>query len=170
MQARDEPVRIGRIQGVWGASGWVKIWSLTQPPENIFEYQPWQRVGAPGLFHVRDWRRQGAKLVARLDGVETRDAAEALVGTELAIDRAALPEAGENQFYWSDLIGLEVVNRDALRLGRVSGLIDAGAHDVLEIRPDGGGDAVLVPFVPDRFVDAVDLDAGRIRVDWQPDW
>jgi len=180
MQARDESVLVGRIQGVWGAAGWVKVYSLTQPPENIFEYQPWQRVGAPGLIRVSQWRRQGPRLVARLEGVDDRDAAEALVGTGLAVDRAALPETGKQQFYWSDLIGLEVVNRESVVLGRVRGLIDAGVHDVLEIRPepvavpgtgtDSGSEPVLVPFVPGRFIDGVDLDVGRIRVDWQPDW
>lgn len=166
----EHRVVLGRLNGAWGTAGWVKIFSLTEPPENIFEYQPWRTTGSPGLLHVRQWRRQGPRLVAQLAEIETREQAEALHGAELFIDRDDLPAAAAGAWYWHDLIGLAVFNREGRRLGEVSGLLDAGVHDVLEIRRSDGSGEVLVPFVAGHFVDTVDLDAGRITVDWQLDW
>jgi len=169
MSETVDRVELGRINGAWGTAGWVKVFSLTDPPENIFEYQPWRTAGSPGLLHVRQWRRQGSRLVARLEEVVTREEAEALRGAGLSIDRAELPGAGYGSYYWHDLIGLAVYNRGDQRLGEVSGLLDAGAHDVLQIRRSGGED-LLVPFVSGHFIDKVDLDAGRIDVDWLAEW
>lgn len=186
MSGSGSRIELGRINGAWGAAGWVKVFSLTDPPENIFEYQPWRTDASPELLVVREWRRQGPKLVARLDRVETPDEAEALRGAALFIDRADLPPPGPARYYWHDLIGMEVRNRAGIRLGRVVGLLDAGVHDVLRIASDecsapgsgsGSADAsghlprqLLIPFVPDHFVLAVDRDTGRIDVDWDPEW
>jgi len=163
-------IPIGRITGAWGTGGWVKVFSLTDPPENIFEYQPWRAPSAPRLFHVRQWRRQGPRLVACLDGINTRVAAEALAGTELSVRRDQLPTPEPGKFYWRDLVGLEVQNIKGVDLGRVAGLIDAGVHDVLEIDAGSGRDPILVPFVQDQFVKKVDLDRRRIIVDWERGW
>jgi 16S rRNA processing protein RimM len=171
MSESSSRVELGRINGAWGTAGWVRVFSLTEPPENIFEYQPWHTDGAPGLLRVCQWRRQGPRLMAELAGIENRDAAEALRGTRLFTDRGALPEPEAGSFYWHDLLGLAVVNRAGRALGRVSGFIDAGVHDVLQVRPESGESApVLIPFVPDHYVLAVDLEAGRIEVDWEPEW
>jgi len=163
-------VELGRFNGAWGTAGWVKVFSLTEPAENIFEYQPWRAEASPGFFHVREWRRQGPRLVARLDEVASRDQAEALRGVALFIRRAEMPPVESGSWYWHDLIGLAVINRQGAVLGEVSGLLDAGVHDVLEVRSDRTGPGLLVPFVLGHFIDNVDLDAGRIIVDWQPDW
>lgn len=170
MSESEHRVELGRLNGAWGTSGWVKVFSLTEPPENIFEYQPWRTTGSPGLLHVREWRRQGPRLVARLEEVGSREQAEALHGTSLFIDRRELPPTGTGAWYWHDLVGLAVVNREGEHLGEVRGLLDAGAHDVLEIRRRGGGTDILVPFVTGQFVDKVDLAARTIIVDWQFDW
>lgn len=170
MDESSDRVELGRLNGAWGAGGWVKVYSLTQPPENIFEYQPWRTTGSPGLLHVRQWRRQGPRLVAQVEEIDTRDQAEALQGAPLFIDRSDLPRAGEDSWYWHDLIGLAVFNREGRNLGTIKGLLDAGVHDVLEIQRDQGQADLLVPFVPGHFVDEVDTAAGRITVDWQPDW
>ncbi|HKL52942.1 MAG TPA: ribosome maturation factor RimM [Wenzhouxiangellaceae bacterium] len=169
MSETEDRVELGRLNGAWGTGGWVKVFSLTDPPENIFEYQPWRTAGSPGLLHVRQWRRQGPRLVARLEEVATREQAESLHGTMLAIDRDRLPGAEGDNYYWHDLIGLSVYNRDGELLGEVTGLLDAGAHDVLEIGRSGGGD-LLVPFVTGHFIDKVDLAGGRIDVDWLAEW
>lgn len=169
MSDAEDRVELGRLNGAWGTAGWVKVFSLTEPPENIFEYQPWRTAGSPGLLRVRQWRRQGPRLVAQLEEVGSREQAEALHGTRLFIDRGELPPTGSGTWYWHDLIGLEVFNLEGERLGRVRGLLDAGAHDVLEIERAGGSD-LLVPFVTGRYVDKVDLAAGTITVDWQLDW
>ena len=171
MTDRDENMlELGRISGAWGIAGWVRVHSRTEPPENIFEYQPWRSDRPPGLFHVEEWRRQGPRLVCRLREVADRSAAEALAGAVVGIAPEALPPAGPGSWYWSDLIGLEVIDAAGARLGRVSGLIDAGAHDVLQVEAADGGEELLIPFVLDRYVLDVDLEAGAIRVDWQLDW
>lgn len=170
----DEPseatLRIGRLNGAWGVSGWVKVFSFTQPPENIFDYQPWQADGSPGLLHVREWRRQGPRLVARIEEIDSREDAERLAGVELRIPIDALPESGPGQYYWKDLLNLRVLNLESAELGRVHGLLDAGVHDILVIRREDGGRDHLVPFVLDRYIREVDLDAGTVVVDWQPEW
>lgn len=170
MDETGDRVELGRLNGAWGVGGWVKIYSLTEPPENIFEYQPWRTAGSPGLLHVRQWRRQGSRLVAQIAEIASRDEAEASHGTALFIDRGDLPRAEAGAWYWHDLIGLTVFNREGRNLGTVKGLLDAGVHDVLEIQRDGDQADLLVPFVPGHFVDAVDTVAGRITVDWQFDW
>ena len=172
---KDEPVedtmiRVGRLNGPWGVAGAVKVFSYTDPPEQIFDYQPWRTDGSPGLLHVRSWRRQGPRLVAEIEEIPDREWAERLAGLTLSIPRTALPAPPAGQYYWQDLVGLEVVNREHVPLGRVRELLDAGVHDVLVIDRAGPGADHLVPFVPGRFVEAVDLDAGRIVVDWQPEW
>lgn len=133
-------------------------------------YQPWQTSGRPGLLHVGEWRRQGPRLVAKVAEIESREDAERLAGMELFIATESLPAPASGQYYWRDLIGLQAVNLDGMELGRVHGLLDAGAHDVLVIRRPGPGRDHLVPFVVERFVRNVDLDTGRIEVDWDPEW
>lgn len=170
MTDRDESLELGRISGAWGIAGWVRVHSRTDPPENIFDYQPWRSDRPPGLFHVEQWRRQGSRLICRLREIPDRTAAEALTGATLRILATDLPPAEPGHWYWKDLIGLDVFDRSENRLGRVIGLIDASAHDVLRIEAADGGDEILIPFVLERFVLEVDLEAGRIMVDWELSW
>jgi 16S rRNA processing protein RimM len=112
-------------------------------------------------------RAQGKGVVARLDGVDDRDAATALVGTEIWVPRDALPKPRQGEYYWADLEGLAVRTVDGVDLGRVSHLFATGANDVMVVQ---GGRERLIPFVPGRQVVKVDLDAGLIEVDWDPDF
>lgn len=169
MNASDT-VLVGRILGPWGVSGWVRVYSETDPPESLFDYQPWLAGPDGSPLRVAEWRRTGKHLVARLEGVDDRDAAEALGRPELAVPRDLLPAPGAGRYYWHDLQGLEVANRDGHVFGRVRSLLDAGAHDVLVIAAPDGGPEVLIPFVPGTFVDTVDFDDGTIRVDWEAEW
>jgi 16S rRNA processing protein RimM len=114
-------------------------------------------------------RRQGAGLVAKWDGCDSPEAAEALKGAQVAVARCDFPQLGGQQYYWVDLIGLQVVNRDGRKLGVVKGLRSTAAHDLLEIEPAAQGPEILVPVVAD-FVDGIDLDSGTIRVHWEPEW
>jgi 16S rRNA processing protein RimM len=174
----DALIEVGRLNGPWGVSGLVKVFSFTDPPEQIFEYQPWQTDGSPGLLRVRSWRRQGPRLVAAIEEIPSREEAERLAGLKLFMQRSDLPEPESGRYYWQDLIGLVVVNLQDETLGRVRELLDAGVHDVLVIDrspfADTRGETPpsdhLVPFVMKNFVQDVDLDAGRIVVDWDPDW
>lgn len=165
----DEPIQIGEIKGVWGTRGWVKVFSYTQPAEAIFEYQPWA-LEAPGAFlRVLEWRKQGRRLVARLDGVDDATQAEQLIGQSLSARRGDLPETEPDRFYWSDLIGLDVFNLQDHRFGRLHRLIETGANDVMDIHADKG-ESLLIPFVMDHYVKSVDLEARRIVVDYPLEW
>jgi 16S rRNA processing protein RimM len=165
----DRPVLLGRIVGVFGVEGWVKVHSYTEPRENILRYRPWRlRQGdAERVIEKPQGRVHGKGLVAKLTGIDDRDAAAALSGSEVWIARDALPKPRRGEYYWADLEGLEVITGDGTALGRVSHLFATGANDVLVVR---GERERLIPFLPGAVVTDVDLDAGLIRVDWDPEF
>jgi 16S rRNA processing protein RimM len=128
--------------------------------------------GPARKLQVSAVRQQGAGLVAKWDGCESPEAAEALKGAPIAVARCDFPQLQGQEYYWVDLIGLPVVNRSNRMLGVVKGLRTSGAHDLLEIETAGDAEkraAMLVPVVGD-FVDAIDLESGTIRVNWEPEW
>jgi 16S rRNA processing protein RimM len=160
---------MGRVAAPFGVKGWVKITPFTESPAALARYRRlW--IGRQG-----EWREvavvevavHGATVVARLAGCEDRDAAARLRGAELAIPREALPPAAPGEFYWADLVGLDVVNAAGEPLGRVQGLFSTGANDVLRVGE--GKYERLLPFVA-AVVKKVDLAARRIEVDWGLDW
>lgn len=162
-------VPLGRISGVFGVDGWVKVFSYTEPREKILDYGPWHLKRNDGDWRevaVLDGRRQGETVVARLSGIDDRDQARALNDTEIAVTRDRLPPPGEGEYYWTDLEGLAVRTLEGRDLGRVEHLFRTGANDVMVV---AGERERLIPFVLDRFVRAVDFDAGVIRVDWDPE-
>lgn len=166
-RASTDIVRLGRIVGLFGVRGWVKVYSYTQPREGIVEYRRWL-VGAADSWQekrVLGGKRSGRSVIAQLEGVEDRESATDLLGLEVAVARSALPDLSATQYYWADLEGLVVRRKDGTRLGRVERLLETGAHDVMVV--DGERER-LIPFVVGRFVLNVDLDAGVIDVDW--DW
>ena len=170
MAGPERHVLLGKIVGVHGVRGELKLESYTEPRARIFDYRPWLLRSAVGELSEEGarGREQGKGLVAVLPGVADRDAALALVGTEIWVPRAALPAPAPGEYYWSDLEGLEVVNLEGIALGRVSHLVATGANDVLVVR-DGDRER-LVPFVIDDFVTDVDLERQRITVDWDPEF
>ncbi|MGH8312269.1 MAG: ribosome maturation factor RimM [Gammaproteobacteria bacterium] len=165
----SQRVVLGRIAAPFGVKGWVKIQSWTEPPEKIIEYRPWllERGGAWREWQVTEGRAHGKGAIARLAGVTDRDQAAALTGTNIAVRREQLPVLGSGQYYWVDLVGLEVRLEDGRSLGRVQGLMATGANDVLVVR---GERERLIPFIRGQVVKQVDSDAGLIRVDWDPDF
>ena len=160
-------VLLGRIGAPFGVQGWVKVTSFTDPPEGIVGYRRWEIVRAGRSEHreVLDWKRAGRYIAVRLDGLATRDDAAALTGSDVQVDRAELPPTAPGEVYWHDLVGLEVANRDGVPLGRVASVLELPAHPVLVLT---GERERLVPLVRERLV-AVDLEAGRVTVDWHPD-
>ncbi len=162
-------VVLGRVAGVFGVSGWVKVFSHTSPPENILNYDPWYLKSAGGWRECRllNGRRQGKGLVAGMEGCTDRDQAAALIGSDIAVPRASLETLGQDEYYWTDLQGLEVINLEGRSLGRVSHLFSTGANDVLVLK---GERERLVPFVWEQVVKSVDLDGGRMQVDWDTDF
>jgi 16S rRNA processing protein RimM len=163
---------MGRIAAPFGVRGWIKVQLFAPEALSLLQQPKWflRQREAHGEFHVAEVMeaaQHGKVLIAQLDGIADRDAAAAATGTEIALPRSALPARAEDEFYWSELIGLPVINREQEALGTVSGLLETGVHDVLVVK-DGKTERLL-PLVR-SVVDAVDLDAGEIRVDWGRDW
>jgi 16S rRNA processing protein RimM len=160
---------MGRITVPFGVKGWVKIHPFTATPEGLLPYRTWWigRDGAWQAIAVERAEAHAESVVAKLAGCEDRDAAALMRGREIAIPRDAFPEAGENEFYWADLIGLEVVNEQDERFGKVTEMFDTGPNDVLVV-VDGGKER-LIPFL-ESVVKQVDLKGRVIRVDWGLDY
>lgn len=159
----NKTVVLGHIAGAHGVKGWVRIHSHTEPRESILEYQPWLVGEARRPVAVEQGSRHGKTVIARLEGVESRDDAEALVGETIQVSREAFPELREGQYYWADLVGLEVYNHEGERFGVIHQMLATGANDVMVVR---GDKERLVPFVYGQSVLKVDLDAGQVVVDW----
>jgi 16S rRNA processing protein RimM len=169
METKDYIV-VGRINGLHGVRGWVKVFSHTQPRENILSYRTWHllRDGKWIATELLNGRQQGKGIVAHLKGCDDRDQAAALMETEIAIRREQLPEAAPGEYYWADLQGLKVINTEGIELGVVEHLLETGANDVLVVR-DGDTER-LIPYVFGQFVLDVALDQGVMRVDWDPEF
>ncbi len=162
----DQWVRLGRISGVFGVRGWVKVHSDTVPPDNILRYRRWhlERGDRWEARKLVDGRRHGKGIVARLDGCDDRDQAALLVGVNVAVPRDELPAAAEGEYYWADLEGLRVCTLDGLELGRIDHLFETGSNDVMVVKGDRER---LLPFT-DTVVCEVDLPNGLLIVDWDP--
>lgn len=161
-------IPIGRIVGVFGVKGWVKVSSDTNPPANILSYAPWYvcRNGQWHSYAVAEAQAHGKGFIARLEGCSDRDRAMEFNGCDIAVDRAQLPVLSADEHYWIDLTGLAVVNQQGIRLGNVSHLFATGANDVLVVQDTQGKD-ILIPYVPDYYILNVDTKAGTITVDWE---
>lgn len=158
---------LGRVSGLYGVKGWIKIHSETDPREGILRYSPWL-LGADGVERrVSEGKLHGKGVIARLDGCEDRDQAAALIGQDIAIRRDQLPPPRPDEFYWIDLEGLAVVTQAGVELGQVSHLFSTGANDVLVVQ---GERERLIPFVWSDVVLDVDFDQRLIRVDWDPEF
>jgi len=168
--AGDRLILVGRIVGLHGVAGEVKLESYTEPRSQIFRYQPWLLSSATGDREISGCRgrEQGKGMVATLPDVVDRDRAASLVGCEIKVRRSALPEPRPDEYYWTDLEGLEVITIDGVALGRISHLLATGANDVMVVR-DGERERLL-PFVLEDYVKTVDFEAGRVTVDWDPEF
>lgn len=159
---------MGRIVGVFGVRGWLKVYSYTEPRSGVLEYSPWilrTRQGTE-VRKVLDGRDQGNGVVVSLEGVADRDTAMALVGAEIEVERARLPATAEGEFYWVDLEGMEVRSIDGSRLGVLDHLLATGSNDVMVILGEGRH---LVPFIYSQVVRDVDRQQRLITVDWPTD-
>jgi len=169
----DAHVVLGQLTSPHGIKGWLKVYAYTNPIDSIFNYPEWWvRQGTSfKRYRVIQGRRQGKGLVVELEGVSDRNAAEALSQAEILMPKAELPALADDEYYWYELEGLAVFTRAGERLGRVSSLFETGANDVLVVR--GDRDAIdrrerLVPYLPGDVITEVDIDAGWMRVDWDP--
>lgn len=167
--ADNNDVVLGYVSGVHGLKGWVKVFSYTDPRSAILDYQPWRLVkegGEPRVVTIERGQPHGKTIIAVLPGVTSPETARALIGSEIRLPRDDLPESEAGTWYWSDLQGLAVINREGVQLGTVKQMIETGANDVMVL---AGERERLIPFVLERVVDRVDLAAREIHVDWHVD-
>ncbi|MBX3634008.1 MAG: ribosome maturation factor RimM [Rubrivivax sp.] len=182
----EDAVEVGRVVGAWGVKGGLRIKPFAADPQALFSSKRWYLAAPdiarpvppaagktaaaapvwPRLLRIVQAREQGDAVVATAQDLDDRDAAQALAGARVLISRGSFPTPDPGEFYWVDLIGLAVSNREQAELGRVVGLIETGPHCVLRIQPpQAGAPERLIPFV-DAYVDSVDLAGRRIVVDW----
>ena len=168
--ASTKRVLLGRIHGAFGVRGELKLESFTDPARGIFRYQPWilrSPQGAERELEGARGRETAKGIVATLPGVEDRDAADAMRGTEVWVSRSALPPPGTDEYYWVDLEGLRVATVEGVALGTVSHLFSTGANDVLVVQ---GERERMIPFLQPDYIRSVDFEAGLVTVDWDPDF
>lgn len=161
-------IALGKIVGVFGIKGWVKVFSETRPREQIFKYSPWilELNGTVIEAELVEGKLQGKGLIASLKGFTDCDQAKQLTGAVITVPEQALPVTGKDEYYWSQLVGLNVVNLQGINLGRVKSLFETGANDVMIVK---GDEEHLIPFTEYAVID-VDLDSGMITVDWDEDF
>ncbi|MCM8857411.1 MAG: ribosome maturation factor RimM [Candidatus Thiodiazotropha sp.] len=167
--SHDELIIMGRVSGLFGIRGWLKIYSHTSPRDGIVDYKTWylKQGGNWKQYKLTAGHSQGKGVVAQLDGISDRDQAAELVDCEIAIQRTQLPELEPDEYYWTDLQGLRVVNIEGVELGVVSHLFETGANDVMVVK---GERERLIPYTTGEAVQSVDLDAGILLVDWDPEF
>lgn len=172
----DDAVEVGRILGAWGVKGGIKVLPYAADPKALFSSRRWFIEPGRRLFKITSARQQGDSVVATAQELPDRSAAEAMKGARVFVARSSFPTPADGEYYWVDLLGLEVVNREGALLGIVADLLSTGPHSVLRVRrTDAAADAPadeaerLIPFV-DAYVDAVDLPGRRITVDWGLDY
>jgi 16S rRNA processing protein RimM len=186
----EDAVEVGRIVDAWGVKGWIKVQPFAADPQALFSSKRWYlqppedspvkkpaasaaaKAGAPfpSLLKIIQAKEHGDVVVAQVQDVDDRSGAEALRGARVFVPRASFPTAEADEYYWVDLIGMQVVNREGQALGTVVGLLDTGPHSVLRIQPDeAAAEERLVPFVS-AYVDEVETEQKRITVDWGLDY
>ena len=171
MSQAFKPLIVGKLNGASGIKGWVKVYSYTDPKENILNYSPWylKLDGQWQQVSILNGREQGKTVVAQLEGCNDRNTAESYRGVEIAIEESQLPQLEEGEYYWRDLIGLTVVNMAGEELGTVKRMMETGANDVLVVKT-ASKEELLIPYVPEYSVMKVDLESKQITVDWELDY
>lgn len=171
---------LAKITGYYGVKGWVKLYSYTEPRENIVHYSTLKirrsKKGQWQDIRLDNGKVHGKGVVAHFAGYDDRDIAAGLIGAELAVYRSDFEPTVKGEYYWSDLIRLTVVNLEGIELGQVARLMETAANDVLVIEP-GQNDSdikvkaeILIPFIQGNYIKKVDLDTGTIMVDWPIQW
>lgn len=178
----SEKVILGRITGVYGVKGWLKVFSYTDPMESIVDYSPWyirpeNRKKSPWTkLKLKAGKRHAKTVVVKFEHCNDRDAAQAYIGSEIAIESGQLEDLGDSdEYYWHDLIGLRVINQQGIELGVVKKLMGTGANDVLVVASETESDEAevkehLIPWTMHMAIIAVDLEQGVIEVDWDQDF
>jgi 16S rRNA processing protein RimM len=162
-------VRLGRVLGPWGVKCWIKVYSYTDPRENIVNFPVWslEQDGRRRSVKIEHGRRHGSQVVVKLHAVDDCDAAELLAGAEILVERGELAPCDDGEYYWTDLEGLRVVTLAGVDLGQIDHLFATGSNDVMVVI---GDKERLIPFLAEQVVQTVDLGEGIVVVDWDPDF
>ena len=168
MTNQQKKVIIGRFGAPFGVKGWIKVNYFTEPPTNIFDYKPWFLQTDTGWepLTIEANKILGTKPLVRIMGCEDRDQASWYTYHDICIDQSILPKVPKGEYYWSDLIGLQVINQDHTELGVVDHLMETGANDVLVVKNDR---TRLIPYISHVILE-VDLTKRRVIVDWDPEF
>lgn len=175
MSQSSDYIILGKISGVHGIKGWVKVFSYTSPRLKITEYSDWYIQDDSKSWKAKrviDGKKQGKNIIAQLDHVKNRDHAEALIGKEIAIRNEQLKALSENEYYWRDLIGLSVETTEGESLGKIDWLFDTGSNDVIVVKDDTGNKNKerMLPFLIGDVIKSVDLNESLMIVDWDPEF
>jgi 16S rRNA processing protein RimM len=170
-----EELQLGSINGSHGIKGWVKVFSYTDPMEAILTYSPWiiRRGSTEQQITIVDGKVSGKRLIVQFDGIDTRELADELNGYEIHIEKTRLPELENADYYWHQLQGFTVVNKQGILFGELDHLLETGANDVIVVRATQQSiddKQRLIPYVESTVVQSVDRDAGQILVDWDAEW
>ncbi|GAM55205.1 16S rRNA processing protein rimM [Vibrio ishigakensis] len=174
MSEQIEKIVVGKLGATYGIRGWLKVHSFTDNAENIFQYSPWflNQNGSLVEYKVESWKRHNKGYVCKLEGVDVREDAHLLTNFEISVNAASLPELSEDEFYWRELFGMQVVTTKGYNLGEVTDMLETGSNDVLVVKANlkdaFGKKERLIPFLEEQVIINVDRDAQRIEVDWDP--
>lgn len=168
-KAEEAYITIGKIGATYGVFGWLKIQSFTEFGASILSYQPWYLSSPPSSTQHRQLEIEDAKpyknsVIVKFKGIDSPEAARLLTGQQIEIKREQLPTLAKNEYYWSDLEGLTVINKDGTVLGKVIYLIATGSNDVLVVK---GKKEIGIPFLLGSVILQVDLEQQQIHVDWE---
>ena len=167
-QENDKRLLVGKINGFFGLQGWVKVFSYTNPRTNILNYSPWS-IKVDGNFQsidITSGREQSKTIVAHIKGIDNREDSQKFIGQDIYINKEQLPELTQGEYYWHELIGFDVINKDEERLGTVDYFVETGANDVLVVK---GKKEYWIPYI-EPFLVSIDSKNNKILVDWDKDF
>jgi 16S rRNA processing protein RimM len=170
----ENQITLGKVGAVYGIKGWLRIHSFTDEPDAILDYFHWSlKLGNnTRTVDITDWRKHNKGLIVKVAGIDDRDNAQAMVGSEILINESSLPELSQGDYYWRDLIGMAVVTTKGYDLGVVSDMLETGANDVLVVKAnlnDGFSKKErLIPYLLEQVVESVSIENKQICVDWDP--
>lgn len=174
MDNASETVVVGKLGAPFGVKGWLKIISFTEYAENIFDYQPWnvELQGQIKALNVTQWQKHNKGLIAKLEGIDDRDMADACKNAEISVPSKSLPDLPEGEYYWKDLEGYKVITTNNYDLGELEQFMETGANDVMVVKANAkdafGQKERLIPFILDHTVVSVEQEEKLITVDWDP--